>query len=464
MSLAAVLALLALLASSGELSFAQETPYFARNPSGHGSSLVFEFNSHIWLQERGKVARRLTDRSSEEAFPAFSPDGQYVALTGVEGQASEVFLTSLATGDTIRLTYDGGSDAKVQGWLGQTRLLYSTTIKSKKRGALLFVIDTKTHVAKPLPLVEASEGCVLDGSFVFVKNEKLIDNNRLYRDGYAQSIFKIAADILDEQESDPAKPDVQAVQLTASYKGISRQPLCAKDRIYFLSDRSGRFNLWSMDARGKDLKQHTFEDTYDIGSIALSNDGAILFQKLGDLFYFDPFGGKTGQVEISLPADAVHNIEKITLRTTDATELQVSNDAKRAIIVLRGDLWSVDVDTKKATCLECNPAGRVKSVRLVAGGNLFALSDLGSEYKIYRFDLRDGSTMEVKSDIPEPIEDISVSPNGTVIVATTTSGKLYRVDPKGGSVAFLDVASKTTPRWLSWAPDSRHLALITYTP
>ncbi|MFD9901257.1 S41 family peptidase [Mesorhizobium sp. NPDC059025] len=443
--------------------FAQDMPYFARNPSGNGSSVVFEFNSRIWLQERGKVARRLTDRNSEEAFPAISPDGQYVAFTGAEGQASEIFLTSLPTGNTVRLTFDGGNDAKVQGWLGKTRLMYSTTIKSRKRGALLFVIDTTTHRAKSVPLVEASEGCVFKGSFVFVKNEKLIDNNRLYRGGYAQTLFKTPADVLDEDVSAVARPGIQAVHLTASYKGISRQPLCGQDRIYFLSDRSGRFNLWSMDADGKNLTQHTFEDTYDIGSIGLSGEGTVLFQRLGDIFSFDPSNGKTAKVEVRLPADAVHNTETITFKTTDATELQVSNDAKRAIMVLRGDLWSVDVDTKKATCLECNAAARIKSVHLDAGGNLFALSDLGGEYKIYRFDLGSGDLLEVRSDIPEPIEDISVSPNGAVIVATTISGKLFLVEPQGGRTTLLDVVSKTTPRWLSWAPDSRHLGLITYT-
>ena len=463
-SLVAIIGIFVLSISCLQVSLAQETPYFARNPSGHGSSFVFEFNNHIWLQERGKPARRVTDRNTEETSPVLSPDGKYVAYTGAEGPSFEIFMASLATGEIVRLTYDGGFDAKVQGWLGNSQLLYSTTIKSRKRGALLFVIDTATHTARTVPLVEASEGCIFNGSFIFVKNEKLIDNNRLYRGGYAQSIFKISADILDETASDAARPGVQTVPLTASYAGISRQPLCAADRIYFLSDRSGRFNLWSMDIDGANLKQHTFEDTYDIGSISLSDDGTILFQKLGDVYSFHPASGKAEKAEINLPPDAVHNVELMTFKTSDATELQISNDAKRAVIVIRGNLWSIDVAAKTASCLECNPAARVKSAHLSAGNDLLALSDMSGEDKIYRFDLRDGSAKEIHSDIVEPIEDISVSPNGAVIVATTISGKLYRIDSQSGRATIIEAGSKTTPRWLSWSADGMQMAFVTYTP
>ena len=457
------LTLMMCFALSGGTGYANDKPYYARNPSGHGSTVAFEFNGHIWLQERGQNARRLTGRTAEEAFPVFSTDGQYLAFSGSEGPASEVFVTSLATGDSVRLTYDGGADAKVQGWLDQTRLIYSTTIKSRKRGPLLFVIDIKTHAAKPLPLAEASEGCVLGDSFVFSKNEKLIDNNRMYRGGYAQSIMKIPTDIVYENPTDPARPGVRAVELTASYKGTSRQPLCARNRIYFLSDRSGRFNIWSMDISGNSLRQHTFEDEHDIGSIALVNDGTILFQKLGDIFHFAPSDGKKTKVKINLPADTP-TTEMIKFKPIDATELQISNDAERAFMVLRGDLWSIEIGTKKATCLECDASARVKSVRLDARGNPWALSDTSGEYKIYRFDLRKGSMEEIETNIPEPIEDISIAPNGLAIVATTTSGKLYRVDRSGGASSLLNVTSKTSPRWLSWAQDSRHLSLITYTP
>lgn len=222
-----------------DFGLAQDVSYYARNPSGYGPSLVFEFNGRIWLQEQGRHARRVTDGQADEASPMFSPDGKHVAFTALDGNAAEIFLTTPGTGDIVRLTYDGGPDAQVEGWLGSSEVLYSTTIMSKKRGPLLFVIDIETRKIRPVPLAEASEGCLFKGSFIFVKNEKLVDKNRLYRGGYAQSIYKIPANILSESTSGAAMPGIGSVHLTSSYLGISRQPLCAPDRIYFLSDRSG---------------------------------------------------------------------------------------------------------------------------------------------------------------------------------------------------------------------------------
>jgi tricorn protease len=447
---------------SVQMCLAQEISYFARNPSGYGSSLVFEFNGRIWLQHKNGLAHRITAGQAEETSPVLSPDGTHVAYSAVYGQASEIFVASLATGDVVRLTYDGGFDAKVEGWLTSTQVLYSTTIKSKKRGPLLFVADIGARKVRPIPLAEASEGCLFGENFIFVKNEKLVDNNRLYRGGYAQSIFKISVSILTENASGPKMQGVRSTPLTSSYPGISRQPLCGPDRIYFLSDRSGRFNLWSMDQNGADLRQHTFEDTFDIGSIALLDPETVLYQQLGSVYSIDLTSGTTRKVDIRLPSDAVSTVEEMHFRPRDASELQISNGADLAIIVVRGNMWAIDTATKSARCLECNPASRIKSVHLTSRQDLFAISDLSGEDRLFQFDLQDGKAAEIRNDIAEPLEDISVSPDGTTIIATTISGKIYRLARKTGHTTVIDIESKTAPRWLSWSADSRQLAFVTY--
>lgn len=166
---------------SAHTCIAREVPYFARNPSGDASNLVFEFNGHIWFQEQGKAARRVTSSNMVETSPVLSPDGEQVAFASSDGTTTEIFKAALATGDVTRLTYDGGFDAKTQGWLDRSKVLYSTTIKSRKRGPLLFHVDTVTLKSSPVPLTEASEGCTSGSNFIFVKNERLIDSINMYR-------------------------------------------------------------------------------------------------------------------------------------------------------------------------------------------------------------------------------------------------------------------------------------------
>ena len=54
-------------------------------------------------------------------------------------------------------------------------------------------------------------------------------------------------------------------------------------RLYFLTDRDGVMNIWSMDASGKDLQQITDQKEFDIQSPSL-HDGRIIYQCGADLF------------------------------------------------------------------------------------------------------------------------------------------------------------------------------------
>ncbi len=445
-------------------SHAQHFPYFARHPSGQDNRFVFEFNDHIWLQEQGVSARRVTKHDVTEADPALSPDSTRVAYVGIRGITTEIFVANLATGESFQLTSDGGFDSKIVSWLNNTQLLYSTAIKSKKRGPLLFVLDVNSHKSRVVPLAEASEGCVFNDSFIFVKNEKLLDNNRMYRGGYAQSIYKVPARVLSEAPSSEPDRSIHAIPLTSSYPGISREPVCGKDRVYFLSDRSGRFNIWSMDQNGGDLAQHTQESRFDIGSISMSPKGQILYQQTGNVYSWSMKTGKSRKLEIDIPKGAINKVELLGFDASEATELQVSDGAELALFVIRGNLWAVDTASGRATCLECDPSVRIKSLHLLKKEVAIALWDIDGEYGIFRFNTQSGQRTKIPTDIVEPIEDITVSPDGSNIVVTTISGQLYVQSTETGKAKKLQVKSKTVPRWLTWSTDGKSLAFVTYTP
>jgi hypothetical protein len=75
----------------------------------------------------------------------------------------------------------------------------------------------------------------------------------------------------------------EATALTADYPGTSKTPMSWKGRIYFALDRDGVMNLWSMNERGGDLKQHTKHRDYEVLSPSLSNGEAFAegFRRLG---------------------------------------------------------------------------------------------------------------------------------------------------------------------------------------
>ena len=82
------------------------------------------------------------------------------------------------------------------------------------------------------------------------------------------------------------RDDAEAVPLTADFAGTSKSPMVWQGRVYFVSDRDGTMNLWSMDEDGKDLRQLTFHQGWDVTSPDLS-DGRIVYQLGADLRIFD---------------------------------------------------------------------------------------------------------------------------------------------------------------------------------
>ena len=66
-------------------------------------------------------------------------------------------------------------------------------------------------------------------------------------------------------------------------------------RIYFLSDRDGTMNLWSMDPAGADLQQVTKNKGWDVKSPAIS-EGRIVYQLGADLHLYD-LASKTDRLD-----------------------------------------------------------------------------------------------------------------------------------------------------------------------
>jgi tricorn protease len=450
-----------------QASLAQVLPVsrlYLRNPAGRGSTVVFESDDHIWQQQNDGLPRRITNADIRETVPRISPDGSLVAYVGVLDGSQEIFVAALASGETNRLTFDGGSDAKVQGWLGSKDVLYSTTVNSGKRGPLLFAVNVLTRRSRAIPLGEAAEGCVLGDDFIFTKNQDLIDSNRLYSGGYAQRIYKIKRDLVLGAGRPEADGTTPSVPLTESYAGASRNPLCIGDRIFFLSDRDRRFNIWSMKSNGRDLVQHTFETEFDIRSMTTSDGTFIYYQRGGAIFRFDPARGRGLRVNVNLTKRQTIQTQRFVFDANDASDFAISDDGSRVGLVIRGKLWTVRRPDGVATCVDCNSNRRVKSPLMSTDGTtIFALHDGEGEYHLYAYDLNLGRVRRLANEIGESILDFSVSPNGRTILVRSIPGHVYEVDALSGVTRPIDLKFGSRPKDIAWSSDSRFAAFVSST-
>src|SRR5262249_46156075 len=82
------------------------------------------------------------------------------------------------------------------------------------------------------------------------------------------------------------------------------EPSWMGDRVYFLSDRNGEFNLFSFDPKSKEIKQLTHFTDFPVINEQASG-GKIVFEQAGWLHTYDVASGKTARLKIGVPADLI---------------------------------------------------------------------------------------------------------------------------------------------------------------
>src|SRR6185312_3082651 len=121
--------------------------------------------------------------------------------------------------------------------------LYSTRRFSTLPNTQLARVNPTTGARTLVPLAQASDGSYDSTSrtLYFTRLAFQGSYTKRYQGGTAQNVWKYA-------------PGAEAVALCGDYAGTSKDAMWWNGRVYFLSDRDGTMNLWSMDENGKALK------------------------------------------------------------------------------------------------------------------------------------------------------------------------------------------------------------------
>ena len=433
------------------VSAAGKAGYY-RFPALYKDVIVFTAEGDLWIVGlNGGVAQRLTTHPGVESHPAISPDGEQLAFSAQYEGPTEVYVMSLAGGLPKRLTFEGGQ-ATVIGWTPGGGIIYSTRKYSTLPNTQLVVIDPKTREKTRVPLDQASEGAYTDDekTLFFTRLPFQGSQTKRYKGGTAQNLWKFTSG------------DKDAVPLTADFPGTSKAPMWWQGRVYFASDRDGTMNLWSMQADGSDLKQHTFHSGWDIDHPSLSQ-GRIVYQRVADLYVFEVSSGNDRKIDISLTSDFDHMRERWVKEPMDyLTSMSLSPNGDRIALTARGQVFVA-------------PAQQGRLVQ--------ATRKDGVRYRNARF-MPDGKSLVVLSDASGELEFSLVPANGVGPEENLTKdGKVFRYagvpSPDGSKIAFrdknyqlwlYDMAQKSTKRItasevsnfrdLTWSPDSAWLAYV----
>jgi tricorn protease len=429
---------------------AQEILGYYRFPAIHGDTVVFAAEGDLWrVGRQGGVATRLTTHPGEESLPAISPDGRTIAFSAKYEGPNEVYTMPVDGGLPVRRTFEGES-AKVAGWTPGGEILYATQYYSGLPNAQLVRLDPVTGRRRLVPLAQASEGSYTpDGKTLFFTRFAFQGSHtKRYRGGTAQSLWRFR------------DGDAEASPLTADFPGTSKEPMAWNGRVYFVSDRDGTMNLWSMDEQGRDLRQHTVHRGWEVASPDLSA-GRIVYQLGADLRIFDVAANQDAPLPVRLVSDFDQMRETWVKKPMEfLTAAELSPQGDRVVLTARGQVFVVPVKNGRIVEVTRKPGVRYREARFLPDGkNVVAFSDESGEVEIWKFPANGvGKPEQLTADGKILRWEAVPSPDGHWIAHHDKDQQLWLFDTKTRKQTR--IAASTTGEFqdLAWSPDSRWLA------
>jgi tricorn protease len=451
-----VLGLVLLLATAPPQPTSSGSVGYYRFPAIHGDTVVFGAEGDLWQVSRnGGVAARLTSHAGDEAYPAISPDGATLAFSAEYDGPSEVYTMPLAGGSPRRRTFEGGG-ARVVGFARDGAVVYSTRRYSTLPDTQLFRLDLGTGARTAVPLAQAADGdWTADGrTLVFTRLPFQGSHTKRYRGGTAQGLWKYV-------EGTP-----EAVPLTADFTGTSKTPMWWGGRVYFLSDRDGTMNVWSMDEDGRDLRQHTRRKGWEADQASLS-EGRIAYKLGAELRVLELATGTDQALDIRLSSDFDQERESWVKKPMDyLTSIALSPKGDRIALTARGQVFVAPA--KLGRLVEVTRAAGVRYRRatfLPDGKGLVALSDQSGEVELWKLPANGvGQPEQMTRDAKVLRWEAVPSPDGKWVAHHDKDRQLWLWSVEKKTNTLVATSRVGDFEDLAWSPDSGWLAYAVPAP
>jgi tricorn protease len=423
-------------------------PGYYRFPAIHGDTIIFTAEGDLWtVSAKGGAAQRLTSNPGQEFGATISPDGKTVAFSGQYEGPTDVYTMPVDGGLPLRRTWD--ASAVPAGWTPDGRVLYSTYRYSTLPNRQLVAIDANGgHEILPLSQgVQAS--FTPDGkTLFFTRLQWQGSSTKRYKGGTAENIWRYES-------------GSEAVPLTADYTGTSRDPMYWDGRVYFLSDRDGTMNVFSMDPQGHDLKQYTHHRGFDVQTASLS-EGRIVYQCGADLWLLDVKSDQDAIIPITLISDFDQLRDHWVKKPLDYLSMaHVAPDGSGAVFTARGEVFTLPAVTSgRIVKVAANSGIRYRDARYTPDGkSIIALSTETGETEFWKYPANGvGKAEPLTNDAKVLRWDGITSPDGHWLAHRDKDQQLWIFDLKSKTDKKIAQSLNGDFQDLSWSPDSQWLA------
>jgi Tol biopolymer transport system component len=442
--------------------------------SPDGATIAFVSGGDIWeVPARGGDARLLVSHPATESRPLFSPDGKRLAFTSTRTGNGDVYVLAIATGEVTRLTFDDASEL-VSGWSADSQsVLFQSS--SHEISGMLDVYRVNVDGSTPMPVAAdryTTEyfGAPAPAGEAVAITARANAGAQWWRKGHSH---------LDESE-------IWIVRSGGAggprYEQITRGG--AKDAwpmwaaggkgLYFMSDRSGAQNIWSVSSlgvQGSEVPDSGAKalTTFTDGRVlwpSITRDGrTIAFERDFGIWTVDTAGGQPHAVAITLRgAPAATGIEHRTF-SDQLQELALSPDGRKAAFTVHGEVFSVSARDGGDAVRVTQTVGEESEIAWAPNSRQLAYaSDRSGVNQLFVYDFGTGKETQITNGAGRDAGP-RYSPDGKWIAFERNSRELRVIDPASKEEKLLATGVFDAPpfadfRDYAWSPDSRLIAFL----
>ena len=466
---------------------------------GDGGRIAFSFQGDIWVADvSSEVCRRLTVSDGYESRPRFSPDGKWLAFVSNRYGNSDIFVMPAGGGTIRRVTYDSASDT-LADWSPDGRKLLFSSSGRQSRHTCPYEVELETGRVKQLfrdVCSVSATGYSPDGRYVCGIRRGRVWWRKGYR-GSANSqlmLYDIAAD---------------SMQVLTSFSGADNWPVFSADgkRFYFVSEREGRPNVFSMDIATRRVEALTRFDHDATTFLSISGDRkSLVFEWDFDTYILPIATGEPRKLALHAPIDYRETFITEETLTSGIQEMEVNRDGSLVAIRLyddiffvkpelkndsiritewpgfdgdyfwspdgnslayisqengTSDIWVVDAETHEKSCLVRDDAFYLDMLGYTWDGKKLLFRHGYGGDGIFAADPTSG---EVAQYVVEPdVESLSISPDGRWMLAQIghhKAGTDLHIKPLEGG-EWVNITQHPDGNWEGrWSPDGKCIYFI----
>ncbi len=423
-------------------------------PAVSKSHIAFIYAEDLWIMNAdGTNPRRLTVDEGIEGEPCFSPDGRLIAFSAQYDGNTDVFVIPVEGGVPVRLTWHPGSDA-VRGFTpdGKKVLFISQRAAFTGRYSQLFTVGTDGGYPEQLGIPNAYYASWSpDGNrMAYTPLSPVHAQWKNYRGGTASTIWLFTF------------ADRSVIKVLQPQGGCNdTHPMWVGDRIYFLSDRNGEFNLFSCNGSGADIRQHTTFTDFPVIS-ASAAPGKIVFEQAGYLHSFDLAGGVQAKMKVGIAADLLELRPRYLQGFNYIRSADISPTGSRAVFGFRGEIITLPAEKGDPRNITQTAGSHEKYPAWSPDGKQIAyFSDASGEYQLC-IKQQDGKGEPQVFDLPGTgfYAYPKWSPDSRKISFTDNGRNLWLLDIPASTVRKIDSDEMYFPgpfreMFGDWSSDSR---------